>query len=87
MACELCGTPAGDVCPKDPDACPRPLRFEVRRVPVHDTGLGREAGYANDQELVAAAAAERAAMDPSTRLWLERVDQELERRILFGGPA
>jgi hypothetical protein len=33
--------------------------LRVRRVPFHDTGLGREAGYADDQELIAAADKQR----------------------------
>jgi hypothetical protein len=36
--------------------------LRVERVPMLDTGLGREAGYANDKELIAAAAQQRAEM-------------------------
>jgi hypothetical protein len=35
----------------------------VHTFPVHDTGLGREAGYANDAELIAAAEKQRAELE------------------------
>jgi hypothetical protein len=39
------------------------MEFEVHKVPVRDTGLGREAGYRDDAELVAAAKARRKELE------------------------
>jgi hypothetical protein len=58
--------------------------LEVRTVTVHDTGIGRDAGFANDRELVDAAAAERTNMAPVERELAERVDREVDRRAIEG---
>lgn len=63
------------------------LELHVAAVPVLDTGLGREAGFANDAELIAAAAAERAAMTPAVRAVVEELEDDLTRRVLYGGES
>lgn len=60
------------------------MRLEIRTVRIHDTGLGREAGYADDAELVAAAQAQRDALPPEVLRILERLDREFEWRVLNG---
>ena len=62
----------------------RRMEFEVHKVPMHDTGLGREAGFKDDKELVEAAKAEREKLDPKVREILERAEAEAERKFLFG---
>lgn len=51
----------------------------VHAVPVLDTGLGREAGYANDAELIEAAQAQRAEIEamlmPEALARLDAVDR------------
>lgn len=54
------------------------------RVPMHDTGLGIEAGYKNDAELIAAGKAQREAMDPVSRAVLDRIDERMDRAIIEG---
>lgn len=69
----------------DDDRAGRPaVTFTVVSVPMPalDTGLGREAGYANDDELREAAAAQRAALPPAVRAIADEFDAELDRRIL-----
>lgn len=61
------------------------LHIEVIAVPMGDTGLGREAGFKDDAELIAKAKAERDAMPPHIRELAEEIDAEFERRVLFGG--
>lgn len=61
---------------------PDDIQFTVRTVPVLDTGLGIEAGYASDAEFIRAAEAERAALDPEVRAGLDDLNAELQRRIL-----
>lgn len=60
------------------------MEVKVISVPLADTGLGIEAGYANDAELMEAAIAERAAQPPEIRALMDQVDAEFERRVLFG---
>jgi hypothetical protein len=59
----------------------------VVRVPVQDTGLGREAGYANDEELVEAAKAMRSDMEryltPEALARLDAAERELDKKF-FG---
>ncbi len=56
-------------------------------VPMLDTGLGIEAGYANDAELIAAAQAQRAELEklltPEALARLDAAEAELERRISY----
>lgn len=61
----------------------RPV-ITVYTVPMIDTGIGREAGYANDDEFRAAIKAEREAMDPKVRAAVEAVEADFMRRVLFG---
>lgn len=56
-------------------------------VPMLDTGLGREAGYANDRELLEAGEAQRAALPAEVRELVDEVDARFERRVLFGEDA
>jgi hypothetical protein len=59
--------------------------YKVVQVPMLDTGIGQEAGFANDAELIAHAEAERAKLDPAVRELLDKADAEMTRRFLFGG--
>lgn len=61
----------------DPD-----VKITVHRVPMLDTGIGQEAGYANDQEFIEAVDAERAALDPEVREALEQAERDLARKLL-----
>lgn len=64
------------------------LAMTVRSVPVLDTGIGREMGYANDAEFIDVAEAERAEimamLSPEARERLERAERESTQRLLFG---
>lgn len=57
----------------------------VYTAPMLDTGIGQEAGYANDDEFRAAMQAEREAMDPVERAAVEAIEADMERQFLFGG--
>lgn len=59
-------------------------KITVHTVKMHDTGLGREAGFKDDAELIEAAEAERETWEPWMRELAERVDAEFERKVLFG---
>jgi hypothetical protein len=61
-----------------------PLRYRVVRVPALDTGIGRAAGFANDQELVEHVKAEREKLPPSVRDLYERLDAAEDRAFLHG---
>lgn len=69
------------------------FRLEVHTFPMLDTGIGRELGYANDAEFMAAAQAERDrvlfVLTPEARARFEAAEREAERRFLFGdgGPS
>lgn len=60
----------------------------VKRVEMFDTGLGREAGYANDEELIAVARERRAELErlltPEALARLDAAEDEATRRLLFG---
>lgn len=62
--------------------------FQVHRVPILDTGIGQEMGYANDAEFIAAAEAKRekalSMLTPEARKRFEDADAEIERQFLFG---
>jgi hypothetical protein len=62
--------------------------YTVRRVPMHDTGLGREAGYANDKAMIEAAKRMRAEIEailtPEALARFDAAEDEITRRILFG---
>jgi hypothetical protein len=60
------------------------VKLSVVTVPVLDTGIGRETGYEDDQALIAAAEAERAALSQPVRAALDEVDARLTRAFLFG---
>jgi hypothetical protein len=63
-------------------------RVEIRRVPMYDTGLGREAGYANDQELIEAGERQRAELETlltsEALAKMDAAEAEMTRRFLFG---
>lgn len=63
----------------------------VRTVPMLDTGIGREAGYRDDAEMITAMNAKRQEMrdlltllTPEAFARLEAAEAEVERRFLFG---
>jgi hypothetical protein len=45
--------------------------MKIVKVPMLDTGIGREAGYANDRELIDAYEAQRAALSNAERQMLD----------------
>jgi len=57
-------------------------KLTVHKVPVLDTGIGREAGYRDDAELIAAAEAERAKLPPAVRVAVEEIEREMQRRFI-----
>lgn len=61
--------------------------FEIHKVEMLDTGIGREAGFKDDAELIAKAKAEREAMSPEVRRLVEEMDETIERAFLFGDNA
>jgi hypothetical protein len=56
--------------------------IKIVKMPMHDTGLGREAGFENDQQLIEHAERERAKLDPEVRALVDQVDAEFQRRVL-----
>jgi hypothetical protein len=58
------------------------IEFTVHSFPVLDSGIGIEAGYASDAEMLEAAEAERALMSPAMRELADKMDAEAERWIL-----
>jgi hypothetical protein len=58
--------------------------IEVVTFTMHDTGLGQEAGYRDDREMIAAAKAEREAMDPVARSIVEEVDRRIDDAFING---
>ena len=66
----------------------RETELKVVRVPVYDTGIGREQGYANDEEFVKAAVAEREEMlkllTPKGRAMIEEAEQRAQHELIFG---
>jgi uroporphyrinogen-III synthase len=62
--------------------------YRVHTVPMYDTSLGREAGYADDAELIEAAQQQRAEIEallsPEGLAKLDAAEEEITRRFLFG---
>lgn len=58
--------------------------FRTVSVPMDDTGIGQEAGYANDRAFLAAAEAERALLPESVRAAVEEFDRAMSRAFFFG---
>jgi hypothetical protein len=58
--------------------------MKVHSFPVLDTGIGIEAGYASDRDLLEAAAKERAEKSPADRAILDECDRLIDRAFLFG---
>lgn len=60
--------------------------MEIRKVPMLDTSIGQEQGYANDAEFIAAAEAEReqalSLLTPDARARFKAAEVEAERRLL-----
>jgi hypothetical protein len=46
-----------------------PVELKVVKIPVFDTGIGREAGYESDAELIAAGEAQRRGCLPRFASW------------------
>ncbi len=65
--------------------------IQIHKVSVHDTGVGREAGFKNDTELVEHARRERqeleALLTPEALAKLDRAEAEAERKFLAGSGA
>lgn len=63
-------------------------RIRVHKVPMLDTGLGREAGYANDAEMITAAEAQRAEIEklliPDALARLDAAEETATQAFLFG---
>lgn len=60
------------------------FNYTVRSVPMLDTGIGREAGYANDKEFIEAVEAERALLPDAVRQMLEEFERRETEALLFG---
>lgn len=65
--------------------------MRIVKVPFYDTGLGREAGYRDDAELIEAWKAERAELEtllaPEALAKLDAADAAMTRRFLFGAKS
>lgn len=59
-------------------------RLTIYTVPMLDTGLGREAGFRDDAELIEAARRKREAMPPVVREIVEAIDRRLEDAAING---
>ena len=59
-------------------------KLKVTKVPAQDTGIGREAGYKDDADLIAAYEAERAALPPAVRETVDKLDAEMMARFVNG---
>ncbi|WP_320672370.1 hypothetical protein [Patulibacter defluvii] len=60
------------------------VSLRIITVPMLDTGIGHEAGYANDAELIAAAEAERQQWTLTERALADAVAAEIDRLWLTG---
>lgn len=58
--------------------------IKIVKVPLLDTGIGREAGFKDDAELIAADRAQRRALTPEARRLLEKIDAKTTQAFLFG---
>lgn len=56
--------------------------FTVHTFPVLDTGVGKSLGFKDDKEFMAHALAEREKLSPATQEAMEKIDREVERKIL-----
>ena len=61
------------------------IEYVVTSVPMLDTGIGVEAGYASDKGLLEAAARDRAALPPTIRDTMDEADRRMDEAI-FGLP-
>ena len=63
--------------------------IHVVKVPMMDTGIGREAGFRDDAHLIEVATAEREAalslLTPEARARIEAAESEMQRRFIVGG--
>jgi hypothetical protein len=62
------------------------IRLSVLKVPFLDTGIGREAGYANDEEFIQDCMKQRAKLDPRVRDILDDVSKRLDEEFINGKP-
>ena len=64
------------------------VEITTRTFPPLDTGIGREAGYASDVDLIEAAEAQRQAIRamvaPDVWARVEAAEAEMQRRFFFG---
>lgn len=60
------------------------LELRVVRMPMLDTGIGREAGFRDDEHLREVAIAEREAMSPPARELADRIERDLEEAFING---
>lgn len=58
--------------------------FKIIKVQVHDTGIGREAGYANDQELIETYNRELESLPPEVRRLVGEIDRRSTERFIGG---
>jgi len=58
--------------------------LHVVSLPVLDTGIGRGAGFRDDEHLVEVAEAERAVLSPEARALAEEIDRRLDDAIING---
>lgn len=64
------------------------VEFNVRRVPVLDTGIGQALGYVSDRDFIEQTTAEaeriKAEMTPEMRAAVEAAEAELVRGVIHG---
>jgi hypothetical protein len=60
------------------------LRTYIVEGEVLDTGIGREAGFKDDAELVEHARREREALDPDVRELVDEIDRRFAAKFLNG---
>jgi hypothetical protein len=61
-----------------------PPGFKVVSVPILDTGIGKEAGFENDADLIRAHAEEIAKLPPEVQELIAKVEAKLDREFLHG---
>jgi hypothetical protein len=63
--------------------------MRIVKVPMLDTGLGREAGFASDAEMIDVATGQRAWLEsvltPEALASLDAAEREAARRLIGGG--
>jgi hypothetical protein len=62
-------------------------QIEIHKVPMLDTGIGRQFGYESDAALIEASKAERATWPAEMREAVEQYEAEFMHRVMFRSAA